>query len=118
MQTTRISLARKIFLSLGTTLALAFLSGCEFTLTNLTPNSLPENPSQIYTLQLRVTPKGAAVVPGSVSPHIIIDGQNFKMLPSSLGPDVYELDYQLPGGRDARSAPASAWSAAASPRRT
>ena len=33
-------------------------------LSNLTPGTLPENPSQIYTLQLRATPKGAAIVPG------------------------------------------------------
>ncbi|MSU69637.1 MAG: cell surface protein [Opitutaceae bacterium] len=100
MQTTRISLARRILLCLGTALGLVLLPGCKFALTNLTPNSLPENPSQIYTLQLRVTQKGPGVVAGSVVPHIIIDGQNYKMVKSPLGADIYEFDYQLPSGRD------------------
>jgi hypothetical protein len=100
MHTNRISLARKILLWLGATLGLAFLTGCEFTLTNLTPSTLPENPSQIYTLTLRVTQKATSIVPGSVDPRIIIDGQNFKMTKSSLGDDIYEFDYQLPASRD------------------
>lgn len=100
MHTNRISSARKILLWLGAALGLVFVTGCEFQLTNLTPNTLPENPSQIYTLSLRVTQKATAIVPGSVDPHIIIDGQNLKMTRSSLGDDIYELEYQLPAGRD------------------
>jgi hypothetical protein len=100
MHTNRISPARKILLSLGALLGLLLLAGCEFQLTNLTPDTLPENPSQIYTLSLRVTQKATSIVAGSVDPHVIIDGQNFKMNKSSLGDDIYELDYQLPAGRD------------------
>ena len=100
MHTNRISLARKILLGLGAALGLVLVTGCEFQLTNLTPNTLPENPSQIYTLSLRVTQKATAIVADSIDPHIIIDGQNLKMTKSSLGTDIYELEYQLPGGRD------------------
>jgi hypothetical protein len=100
MHTNRISLARKILPWLIATLGLSLLSGCEFTLTNLTPETLPENPSQIYTLQLRTTAKSTSIVPGSIEPHIIIDGQNFKMNKSPVGEGIYELDYQLPAGRD------------------
>jgi len=39
-------------------------------------------------------------VPGSIDPHVIIDGQNYKMTPSSLGEGIYEFDFQLPSGRD------------------
>jgi len=99
MHTNRISLARKILLSLGA-LGLLLLAGCNFPLSNLTPGTLPENPSQIYTLQLRATPKGTAIVPGSIEPRIVIDGQNYKMTKSSVGTDLYEFDYQLPAGRD------------------
>ncbi len=100
MHTHRLSLARKILLSLGAAFGLLLLAGCDFPLSNLTPGTLPENPSQIYTLQLRATAKGSAIVPGSVEPHIIIDGQNYKMAKSSVGTDLYEFDYQLPSGRD------------------
>lgn len=101
MHTNRISPARKILLWLGATLALALLSGCDtVVLTNLTAPSLPENPSQIYTFTLRVTPKTNTVSPGSISPKIILDGQSFAMKRSPIGDGIYEFEYQLPNGRD------------------
>ena len=101
MHTNRISPARKILLWLVATLSLALLSGCDtVVLTNLTAPSLPENPSQIYTFTLRVTPKTNTVVNGSLMPKIVIDGQNFAMKRSAFGDGIYEFEYQLPGGRD------------------
>ena len=101
MHTNPISLARKILLGLGALLGLALLSGCDnVVLTNLTPASLPENPSQIYTITLRATPKSSYVVSGSIKPQIVIDGQNYPMNKSSLADGIYEFDYQLPAGRE------------------
>ena len=101
MHTNRISLARKILFGLGATLALAMLSGCEsVVLTNLTPASLPENPSQIYTVTLRVTPKVQSVIVDTIKPNIVIDGQNYAMTKSSLAEGLYEFDYQLPAPRN------------------
>lgn len=101
MHTTRISPARKIIFWLGAALSLALLSGCEtVTLTNLTPASMPENPSHIYTFTLRVTPNTNTVPPTSVMPHIVVDGKSFDLRRSSLGQGIYEFDYQLPAGRD------------------
>jgi hypothetical protein len=79
---------------------LALLPGCnDLTLTNLTPPSLTDNPSRIYTITLRVDEKSHTIVPGSVSPHIIIDGQNIAMQKSRIGSGFYEYDYHLPAGR-------------------
>jgi hypothetical protein len=101
MHTNRISLARKFLFGLGVALAAILLAGCQaVVLSNLTPASLPENPSQIYTITLRATPKSNAIVAGSVTPHIVIDGQNFPMIKSSIGENLWEFDYQLPAGRD------------------
>lgn len=101
MHTNRIFPARKFLLSLGIALGLLFLAGCQgIVLTNLTPSSLPENPSQIYTITLRVTPKIQTIVPGSLQPHIIIDGQSHRMSKSALGENMFEYDYQLTGGRE------------------
>jgi len=101
MHTNPISLARKILLGLSASLVLALLSGCEgVVLTNLTPASLPENPSQIYTITLRATPKISTIVPGSLKAQIVIDGHNYPMNASSLADGLYEFDYQLPAGRE------------------
>lgn len=101
MHTNRISPARKILLGLGASLGLLLLGGCQsVVLTNLTPASLPENPSQIYTITMRVTPKIDTIVPGSIKPEIVIDGQKYAMNQSSLAEGLYEFDYQLPAGRD------------------
>ncbi len=100
MHTNRISPARKILSWLAATLALALLSGCEtVTLTNLTPGSMPENPSQIYTFTLRVTPRTNTVVPSSVAPHVIVDGKSFPLKKSPIGEGLYEFEYQVNSGR-------------------
>lgn len=99
MQTNPLSLARKFLLGLAAGLALALLAGCEtVTLTNLTPPSMPANPSQIYTFQLRVTPHVSTIT--SLTPHIVLDGKNFEMQKSKLGAGIYEFEFQLPQGRD------------------
>ncbi|MEO7412689.1 MAG: IPT/TIG domain-containing protein [Opitutaceae bacterium] len=101
MHTNRISPARKILLWLGAALLLVLLSGCDnLTLTNLTPPALPDNPSQKYIFTLRVTQRSNTIPVGSIAPTIIIDGQSHPMKKSPLGQNIYELDYQLPPGRD------------------
>lgn len=101
MHTNRFFSARKFLFSLGAALSLLLLAGCDgIVLTNLTPPSLRENASQIYTITLRVTPKVDAIQRPSIAPHIVIDGQNFAMNKASLGEGIYEFDYQLPPGRD------------------
>jgi hypothetical protein len=101
MHTNRIFPARKFLFGLGVTLAAILLAGCQaIVLSNLTPASLPENPSQIYTITLRATPKSSTIVPGTVSPRIVIDGQTYPMNKSAIGENLYEFDYQLPAGRD------------------
>lgn len=101
MQNSLLSHPRKIFTWLAAILGLALLSGCEtVTLTNLTPNSLPENPSSIYTITMRVTlPRSAAITAQNVTPFIVIDGRNYQMAKSRLGENIFEYDYQLPAGR-------------------
>jgi hypothetical protein len=99
MHTNRISPARKIIVWLAAVVGLALLTGCEtVTLTDLTPKSMAENPSQIYTFSLRVTPRTNTVT--GIAPHIIIDGKNHDMKPSPLGQGIYDFEYQLPPNRD------------------
>jgi hypothetical protein len=99
MHTNRISPARKIIVWLATLAGLALLAGCEnVTLTNLTPASMPENPSHIYTFTLRVTPRSNTVT--GITPRIIVDGQSYPMKPSPLGQGLYDFEYQPTGARD------------------
>src|SRR5688572_12587073 len=99
MHTNRISPARKIIVWLTAALGLALLSGCEtVTLTDLTPKSMAENPSHIYTFSLRVTPRSTTVT--GISPTIVVDGQSHGMKKSALGEGIYDFEYQLPAGRE------------------
>ena len=101
MHTNRFFAARKFLAGLGVALGLLYLAGCQsVVLTNLTPVSLPSNPSQIYTFTLRVTPKVQNVSPGSISAHIVVDGHDYPMTRSSISDTLFEFDYQLPAGRD------------------
>jgi hypothetical protein len=76
---------------------LAALCGCTaVALTNMTPSSLPENPSGIYTFTLRVAPKSASVIPDSITPRIVVGAQSHDMRRSDVSTEIYEYDYKLP----------------------
>ncbi|PAW67196.1 MAG: cell surface protein [Opitutia bacterium Tous-C1TDCM] len=99
MHTNRISPARKFLVWLASLACLALLAGCEnVTLTNLTPASMPENPSQIYTFSLRIA-KRSNTITGMV-PRIVVDGQTHNLKTNPLGEGIYDFEYQLPAGRD------------------
>ncbi|MSU66283.1 MAG: cell surface protein [Opitutus sp.] len=101
MDINQISPARKIIAWLASLAGLALLAGCEtVTLTNLTPTSMPENPSQIYTFSLRVTPRSNTIPSATVAPHIIVDGQSYAMKQTPIGEGLYDFEYQLPAGRE------------------
>lgn len=98
MQKTPFLQASRIF-SAGALVALVFLlAGCNLTITNLTPDTVPQNPSQIYTITASFRPNNQ-IEPDSIRPRIIIDGQAHNMTKSSVGVDIWEFEYQLPAGR-------------------
>ena len=98
MHKTTFPQASRIFAVLAA-LALLLLTGCHLTITNLTPDTVPANPSQIYTITARFEPKGNSILPESIQPRIIIDGQSYNMTKASAGTDLWEFEYQLPASR-------------------
>lgn len=84
--------------------ALLFLTGCQsLTITNMTPDSVPANPSQIYTITAAFNPtSGANVDLQTMRARIVIDGQIYDMN-RGVAANVWEFDYQLPAGRDSAS---------------
>jgi hypothetical protein len=99
MQNNRFSHARRIFLGLAAALSLTF-AGCNTaSITNLTPQTFPENPSQIYNISARINPRDSGYVQGTLVPTLVIDGQSLVLKRSPLGADIYETDYQVPAGR-------------------
>ena len=101
MDLKRISFARQSFPALGAAIALAALSGCaNIALTNLTPSSLPENPSGIYTFTLRVMPKSATVIPDSIPPRIVVGAESHDMKRSDVSTELFEFDYKLPASQN------------------
>jgi len=97
MDLKRLSFARQLIPLSGAAVALAALCGCTtVALTNLTPSSLPENPSGIYTFTLRVVPMSASVIPDSVTPRIVVGAQSHDMKRSDVSTELYEFDYRLP----------------------
>jgi hypothetical protein len=100
MQKTRLPFARRIWPYTFLVLALTLLTGCEeVRITNLTPSTLPVNPSQTYTFTARIAPRTAGILRESIAPRIVIDSQIHELQRSPLGEDVYEFDYQIPAGR-------------------
>lgn len=82
--------------------AAVLLSGCDYgdvSINNLTPSTLAENHSNVYTLTVSVKPQTKNVVEDSIRPNIVIDGETYPMEQSRLSDDLFEFEYQLPAGR-------------------
>ncbi len=94
--------ASRIFPAIAAALML-LLAGCNFTITNLTPDTVPQNPSQIYTVTASFRPESSRIERSSITPRIIIDGQSYPMTKNNLNGDIWEFDYQLPVGRASAS---------------
>jgi len=100
MHLLRLSQARSAFLALAGSISLLLLTGCNLTVTNLTPDILRENPSQLYTISVRVKPTARNLDRSSILVSVVIDGKDQAMHKSAQIPDVYEYDHPLPQGRD------------------
>jgi hypothetical protein len=100
---TRLPQARRIFAGFAAVVSLLLLAGCNLTITNLTADLFPENPSQLYTLSVRVKPTARELDHSSLQVSVVIDGQDRAMKKSAETNDVYEFDYPLPPGRDEAS---------------
>lgn len=88
----------------GALIALGFLTGCQtMTITNMTPDTVPANPSQIYTITAAFTPaKPTNIDPDKTRARIVIDGQIHEMTRAAAA-NVWEFEYQLPPGRTSAS---------------
>jgi len=102
MHKTPILHASRIFPALAAAFML-LLAGCNFTITNLTPDTVPQNPSQIYTITASFHPTSSRIETASIAPRIIIDGRSYPMTKSNVTGDIWEFDYQLPVGRTSAS---------------
>jgi len=97
MDLNRFAFARQLFPASAAAIAVAALCGCSnLALTNLTPSSLPENPSGIYTFTLRVTPKTSSVIADSITPRIVVGAESHEMKRSENSVELFEYDYKLP----------------------
>jgi hypothetical protein len=103
MHKTPFTHASRILAALVSAATLLLVTGCNLTITNLTPDTVPANPSQIYTITAAFHPTSSQIDANSISPSIVIDGSSYKMAKSRAGEDLWEFEYQLPAGRNAAS---------------
>lgn len=90
--------AKRIFPLLSVS-ALLVLVGCQTKMANMTPTTVPTNPSGIYTLSFQSKLDFDLVEPGTAEAYVVIDGKKQPMTQSDLGPNFFEYDYAIPEGR-------------------
>lgn len=92
--------AKRIFLSISFLLSL-LLVGCSTRISNITPPTVPTNPSGIYTLSAQAKVKNKVVDHSTIYATIVIDGDEHAMERSDdFGSYFFEYDYEMPEGRD------------------
>lgn len=74
----------------------AFLNANEVVINNLTPESLPQNPSEIYSINVEVIPMSSNVMKDCIKPSVIIDGKAHPMTKGSMGQNSFTYDYKMP----------------------
>lgn len=98
-QFSQLIVGKRLMPLLAAVFGLLVLTGCEMTVTNLTPLTLPANPSHIYTITASFVPKQRGIIAESIQPRIIIDGRSYNMTRSAAAANVWEFDYELQPGR-------------------
>jgi len=91
--------AKRIFL-LPLLAGIILLAGCSVRIANITPETVPTNPSGIYTLTATAKLDNDAIDMSSVRTFVVIDGEKHLMTPSKLERGLYDYDYDIPEGRD------------------
>ncbi len=76
-----------------------FLSGCDLTLSNLTAQKMPQNPSNLYTIAVDTQIEDPAIEDNTLRLSIVIDGKMYSMQRSNLYPRLFEYDYKMPKDR-------------------
>ncbi|QYY37007.1 IPT/TIG domain-containing protein [Ruficoccus sp. ZRK36] len=79
----------------------AFLVGCGPTITNLTSNPVPQNPSGIYEISMSVENMDNSLIKKSFKPYVVIDGEARPMTGSEVGQGIYKYNYPMPENRNA-----------------
>jgi hypothetical protein len=91
--------AKRIFL-LTLVSAVLVLSGCSVRIANMTPRTVPTNPSGIYTLSAKTDIKNKAIDPSSLATYVVVDGKQHPMARSEIGQGFYDFDYTIPVNRN------------------
>ncbi|PWU06609.1 MAG: cell surface protein [Verrucomicrobia bacterium] len=73
----------------------------EMVINNLTPEELRANPSDIYTINVEVSPMCADINKDSLKTFIVIDGKTHPMQKSPSKSHNYSYDFKMPSGSNA-----------------
>ena len=91
--------AKRIFPLLSIS-GLLLLAGCSVKIANMTPATVPTNPSGIYTLSAQTKLDYDVVDMESVQTFVVVDGEQHLMARSELGPNFFDYDYDIPSDRE------------------
>jgi hypothetical protein len=91
-------LSKKTPIIAALVLLAAVILGCKSPITNITSETVPENPSQIYTITTRVKPRATWQKEGTVRVQIVINGEAREMRRSAFSDHIYEYDFSMPAG--------------------
>lgn len=79
-------------------LPLSLINANELLINNLTPENVPQNPSEIYSINVEISPMSSNIHKDLIKPSIVIDGKTYPMTKGSMGPLSFTYDYKMPSG--------------------
>ncbi|MGJ3243830.1 MAG: IPT/TIG domain-containing protein [Opitutales bacterium] len=88
---------QRLFFTFLLTVGALMLSGCYVNVINLTPDTIPQNPSGVYTLSMTPRITNSRVMEDTMKVEVVINGEAREMERSDTGNNVFVYDYELPG---------------------
>jgi hypothetical protein len=78
-----------------------FLASCATkVITNLTPSTLPRNPSGQYLVEMKLDSTQQSLRPGSISPLVVVDFNTYPMRPTLRMTNRWEVLVPVPANQD------------------
>lgn len=80
---------------------LAFLTGCETTgVTNLTPSTLPRNPTGQYMVEMQLDTKQQTMLPDTITPAVVVGFESYPMRRTKKTQNRWEGLIPVPASKD------------------
>lgn len=89
---------KKFILFILAMFPVVLLGGGEIVIKNLTPEQMPQNPSETYSINVEVSSMSSDVNKDRIKPSVVINGEVHPMTKEGVDANSFTYDFKMPAG--------------------